>query len=297
MIRLNEPEYDYEQTLDKCIAGINGNVSLRNKMTESREGLVETENNYIAAASTGNLYTIPPINTDLNPDPIVINILRKNELVKIYDQYFVPENKPARKIYDALKNAAKEKCPFCGGIGTPHNLDHFLPKAHFPIFSVLPHNLVPACRDCNMEGKGENFATSAEAQIIQPYLDHDRFFLEQWIFATYNPGNNVEIGEMEYNVSPPENWSEVDQQRVEKHFADFKLAKRYGTKAAEFMVTVLAQIKSMRQVELNNDDIQDVLLIPAINTAPFANHWQKGMYQALREALINNQLEEALQVL
>jgi hypothetical protein len=83
-------------------------------------------------------------------------------------KYFVPEEKPARTIYDSLLNSAKEKCPFCGGIGTPRNLDHFLPKAHFPQFSVLPRNLIPACRDCNMDGKGHAFATNAEDQIILP---------------------------------------------------------------------------------------------------------------------------------
>ena len=285
-MRLSEPQYSFEQTLDECVAGITGNAALRNKLTSSKLDLTAAGDGYLNAVGTGELHTIPPINTDVDDDPVVINTLKKSELVKIYDQYFVPENTPARKIYNALLNSAKEKCPFCGGIGTPRNLDHFLPKAHFPQFSVLPRNLVPSCRDCNMDGKGQAFATNAEDQIIQPYADKDRFFIEQWIFATYHEGNNnEEPGEFEYYTSPPEGWPEVDKLRVRKHFKDFDLAKRYATKAAELLGTVLCQIKTMEQAGLKNEVIQSALLQPGVDAAPFVNHWQKGMYHALLLAL------------
>lgn len=285
-MRLSEPQYSFEQTLDKCVAGITGDAALQLKLASSKPNFTVVEAEYLNAAGTGALHTILSINTDVDADPVVINLLKKSELVKIYDQYFVPEKKPARKIYDALLNAAKEKCPFCGGIGTPRNLDHFLPKAHFPQFSVLPHNLVPACRDCNMDGKAHSFATNAADQIIQPYADNDRFFIDQWIFATFHAGNDEEPGEFEYYTSPPEGWSEVDKLRVKKHFEDFDLAKRYGTKAAEHLGTVLNQIATMERVGLDVGVIQGVLLQPGVDAAPFINHWQKGMYQALMHALL-----------
>lgn len=286
MMRLSEPQYSFEQTLDKCVAGITGDAALQLKLASSKPNFTVVEAEYLNAAGTGALHTILSINTDVDADPVVINLLKKSELVKIYDQYFVPEKKPARKIYDALLNAAKEKCPFCGGIGTPRNLDLFLPKAHFPQFSVLPHNLVPACRDCNMDGKAHSFATNAADQIIQPYADNDRFFIDQWIFATFHAGNDEEPGEFEYYTSPPEGWSEVDKLRVKKHFEDFDLAKRYGTKAAEHLGTVLNQIATMERVGLDVGVIQGVLLQPGVDAAPFINHWQKGMYQALMHALL-----------
>lgn len=285
MMRLSEPQYSVEQTLEECVAGITGNAALREKLTSSKPELTAVGDEYLNAVGTGELHTIPAINTDVDEDPVVINTLKKSELVKIYDQYFVPEDKPARKIYDALLNAAKEKCPFCGGIGTPRNLDHFLPKAHFPQFSVLPRNLVPACRDCNMDGKGHAFATKAEDQIIQPYADKDRFFIEQWIFATYHTGTNEEPGNFIYFTSPPEGWPDVDKLRARKHFEDFDLAKRYATKAAELLGTVLNQVTVMEQAGLDKGVIRSVLLQPAVDAAPFANHWQKGMYQALIKAM------------
>lgn len=285
MMRLSEPEYSCEQTLDACIAGITGNAGLRQKLTSGKPDLMLAEDQYTNAAGTGELHTIPSINTGGNADPVVVNSLKKSELIRIYDQYFVPARKPARKIYDALLNAAKEKCPFCGGIGMPRNLDHFLPKAHFPQFSVLPRNLVPACLDCNLGDKAQSFATAAKDQIIHPYVDNERFFSEQWIFAIYHASNDGEPGEFEYFASPPEGWPEVEKQKANKHFKDFCLSRRYATKAAEHLGTLLAQIESLRQAGLDSETISTALLQPGLDASPFTNHWQKGMYQALMTAL------------
>ena len=98
MMRLSKPQYSFEQTLDACVAGITGNAELRHKLSLSKADFTTVENKYLVAAGTGKLHTIQPINTDGDGDPVVINTLKKSDLVKIYDQYFVPEQKPARKI-------------------------------------------------------------------------------------------------------------------------------------------------------------------------------------------------------
>ncbi|MEH8019839.1 hypothetical protein [Rheinheimera metallidurans] len=279
MMLLNEPLYTFEQTIDECILGVTGNDSLREKLIASKGDFSNAGMQYRYAASTAELYALQPVS--VGGDPEVINALKKSELVKLYEQYFRASEKPARKVYDAILNSAQDKCPFCGGIGTPRNLDHFLPKSHYPQFSVLPSNLVPSCRDCNMDGKGENFAISAEKQIIQPYLDKQRFFIDQWIFAFYVSVDDGEPGVFQYYVSPPESWPEVDKHRARRHFEVFDLAKRFATKAAEQLGIVLGQIRSMEQAGLDISVIKSVLLQPAIETAQFSNHWQKVMYQAL----------------
>lgn len=288
MMQLSDPDYCFENSLDQCISGITGNQELLRKVISSKQNLITKWLSYVAAANIGELYTIEAVNADRNTDPFIIGELKKSELTKLYDQYFVPESKPARKIYNALFNAAKEKCPFCGGIGTPRNLDHFLPVAHFPQFSVLPQNLVPACRDCNQGAKGHTYATSADEQVIQPYLDKKQFFVEQWIFATYHRGKNDDPGNFEYFVNPPNGWDDADKKKASKHFENFDLAKRYSTKAAESLGTVLSQIKLMQRKGIIKDDIIEVLLQPGVDKSPFANHWQKGMYQSLIQDLNNH---------
>lgn len=281
MMQLREPQYSIQQTLDECIAGITGNNLLQQKLESSNQDFATLDIDYSNAAIIGELHNIEPISTAVYPDPDVTTLLKKSELIKIYEQYFVPTKKPARKIYNALLNSAKDKCPFCGGIGTPRNLDHFLPKAHFPQFSFLPRNLVPVCRDCNMDGKSDSYATNAADQLIQPYSDKDIFFAEQWVFANYHVENNEEPGAFLYFTVPPEAWSEVDKLRVQKHFKDFDLAKRYAIKAAEQLGTVLIQIKKMKQAGNEMADVKSLLLQSGVEAAPFVNHWQTGMYQAL----------------
>lgn len=286
MMKLKNPEYSFEESLNKCVSGIKGNRGLERQLKISSKKILDLESEYIESAASGRLSDIPPLLAEKGIDPLVVNTLRRKDFIKIYDQYFVPEQKPARKIYDALLNAAKEECPFCGGIGVPRNLDHFLPKTYFPQFSFMPINLVPACRDCNMDGMSSGFAKSSEEQIIQPYLDKDIFFTDQWIFATYNWVSEDEPGEFLYSVNAPGEWSEIDKERVQSHFEDFGLAKRYSTKAAQMLGTVLLQIRRLKKHDANVGIIKEVLLEPGEEAAPFPNHWQRAFYQALKQALV-----------
>lgn len=285
MIRLDRPQYSFDETLDECVNGITGNTVLRSNVVSGKPSLITMGDQYSDKALVGELYTIPQVNDVANNDPIVVDALKRSDLVKIYEQYFVPNGKPARKIYDSLQNVAKEKCPFCGGIGMPHTLDHFLPKHNFPQFSVLPINLVPSCRDCNMGKKLTAFAINGEDQVIQPYTDDQKFFLVQWIYATYHAGTIDTPGEFEYYTDPPAGWSVVDKQRVGKHFHVFDLAKRYAVKAAENLRIFSGQIKAMRTNGVDNDEIERAILQPGVDSALSANHWQKGMFQALIQAL------------
>ena len=105
----------------------------------------------------------------------------------------------------------------------------------------------------------------------------------QWVFANYYPDVAGEPGVFEYYVSTPEEWSEVDKQRVRKHFQDFNLAKRYSTKAAEQLGIVMRQIHALDRFGMDSGAIQSSILQPGIEAAPFVNHWQMGMYQALSD--------------
>lgn len=83
---------------------------------------------------------------------------------------------------------------------------------------MLPDNLVPSCRDCNLGDKKSDYATTAAEQIIHPFLDADHFFNEQWIFAQYHPAKNGSPSRVDYHPSPPTGWSQQDKKRVQKDF-------------------------------------------------------------------------------
>src|SRR5690554_5583376 len=99
MMRLNYPEYTFEQAIDECILGVTGNELLRQNLIASKDELSDAGVQYTDVANVGELHTIQPVN--INDDPLVINTLKKSELVKVYNQYFRASEKPARIIYDS----------------------------------------------------------------------------------------------------------------------------------------------------------------------------------------------------
>ncbi|MFZ4874384.1 HNH endonuclease [Janthinobacterium sp. Mn2066] len=285
MMRLENPKADFATTLDTCIVGITGNNAFLQKMKDGKVALLQAGTDYVDHGGKGTLSSIQPISTYLSKDPIVVGALAKSELVNLYEYYFRNEEKASRTLYDRLLSSADDDCPFCGGIGRPKNLDHFLPKAHFPQYSVFPQNLVPSCRDCNMDGKATAFATRPEDQLIQPYVDNDHFFNEQWIYAecVLNAANMPKA--VRYFVKPPEGWDGISKLRVQKHFDDFGLGSRYAIQTAKLLKTSVDQIVNSRNLGLENESIRKALLEPGVNNAPFINHWMRGMYQALSDYL------------
>jgi hypothetical protein len=277
LYRLESPNHTYTETIETCCLGIVGNNDLRNRINTYLELLQNTSANYSDAASKGLLYQIQAFTNAHGPNPQVLGELTKSDFLTLYNTYFVNNDKPGRKIYSALMASANEKCPFCGGIGRPRNLDHYLPKAHYPQFSILPINLVPSCRDCNMDGKGSFIATSESEQVLHPYLDHHRFFNEQWLYAQYVIDETGEPGIIEYFVQAPEHWEDEQKSRVQKHFNDFDLALRFSKEASSRLVIYLEQIKKLTNTSITLNDAKTIILQSAIDSSPFINHWERVM--------------------
>lgn len=283
MIRLNLPDVNFAEVIGVCESGMK-QTHLKDKLMAAEKELLAFGVSYECAGNDGNLFRLPSFPAVRGQDRLVADPLTRDDLLRIYDGYFVPSHKPARRVYDRLMVAAKEKCPFCGGIGRPRNLDHYLPKTHFPQFSVLPLNLIPSCRDCNMDGKQSQYANNANEQLIHPFLDNERFFKEQWIEATFEPALG-KFGVVVYSAAPPHSWSTVDKERVRKHFKDFDLGKRFSIKAAEALPSLLEQIARLKDMHIEANKIREVLLRPVVEKAASVNDWRRVMYQAISVSL------------
>ena len=84
------------------------------------------------------------------------------------------------KLYDSINDGFKEEirkisgdvCPYCG-IDRPSHLDHFIPRAKFPEFSIYSPNLIYVCSICNSKYKGEKILNSKGERIFfNPYFDN-----------------------------------------------------------------------------------------------------------------------------
>jgi len=277
VIRLDKPAYTARESLNLCTEGISS-VELKNRFNTGINNLCQLADTYCTEAIAGNLVVIASLPENTNDDFVVAEGITKKEFITLYEYYLRNKEKPGRAIYDLLMVSANEKCPYCGGIGRPKNLDHFMPKALYPQFSTIPLNLIPSCRDCNMDGKGKVFASVVKEQIIHPYLDKEIFFNERWISAqikSYDPCS------IEYYASPPSIWTSSDKERAKTHFHDFELSKRYSIQAAEELSILVDQrrgiMKNLSLIEFRRH------LLSFVEAPIFINHWKKIMYHCLSD--------------
>lgn len=265
-----EPKLVYET----CVNSI-ADVNLRNRLNEITNLICLAAEDYKQKGTTKKLHTIPP-NESAN-NKITLGAVTKQELKDIYSTHMVKSGKPARLIYDQLLSRASHNiCPLCG-IGQASTLDHYLPKSKYPQLSVLPLNLVPSCKDCNT-GKNNTVATSAEAQNLHPYFDHNHFINEQWLFAKVI-SSSPEI--IDYFVYAPKYWDDISKKRVHSHFNDFKLAGRFSVEAANELANrkyFFDEVKRKNGIHVLADLLWDEFRSRYKN---HVNSWQTAFYQAL----------------
>ena len=68
---------------------------------------------------------------------------------------------------EILVSAYLDACPYCNATSVD-SLDHALPRAVYPEFSVLAQNLVPACVTCNRKKSNECFQETG-LNLMHPY--------------------------------------------------------------------------------------------------------------------------------
>jgi hypothetical protein len=268
------PVYDTQTVYQTCTNSISDDV-LRARLNMVTHRIVLAAQDYDQRAALNNLYSIPP-NISRNDD-IVVGAVTKKELKAVYSDHMVVRTKPARTIYDQLlATAPLGRCPFCG-FGQASTLDHYLPKSKYPLVSVLPLNLVPACKDCNKD-KGISIATTAETQCLHPYYDQQHFVNEQWLFALVGATTPANI---QFYVNPPIHWDDVSKKRVQAHFNDFKLAGRYSKEASSQLSCLRDTLITYREL-LGVDGVKQHLGIEARSSfGQHKNSWQTAMFQAL----------------
>lgn len=280
MIKMPPPDVTHDQTLKACCDGIVPR-GLNSRISISLPSLTELGKQYKNSGESGALYSLSSYQ---DGDPLIPSDCSEAELKKLYEYYLV-KKKPGRSIYDRLLVAAEERCPYCGGIGVPANLDHYLPKTSFAQYSVLPINLIPACRDCNMGFKGTGAPSRDIEQVLHPFLDAPHFFEEQWLHANYFLEHNGEPSYVEFHVRPPDHWSSVDKDRVENHFNEFGLAHRYSTRAAQPLCELEEEKAKFISNNLTLQDFYNITLKTIIDEAPFVNYWKRVMCIAIADSI------------
>lgn len=267
MIKLEKPQFDMEEIVNACISNMNqGEVKTR--ILSSKNEIVEESNEYDEKAKRGNLSSFK-IHEKLGGGAT------KEDMKKLYENKFVPKGQGGRKYYDAIKSLSpNNRCPYCAQREVA-TLDHYLPKAKYPTFSITPYNLIPSCRDCNT-GKLTDIYNSHEEEVIHPY--YDNFSDEEWIGAKLIENDPVAF---EFYVKCPSSWDEIKKKRAQNHFEKFELNNLYKPYAAEEYTYCSSRIQRLYLrggKELAIEELKEAI---EDRKKLRLNTWQAAMYKAI----------------
>lgn len=268
MLKLMKPDFAQEAIIDDCIENMNRETDGRKTRIEnSKDTIVQKSSEYDALAENGNLWTIAA-------HDMVEGGATKDDMKQLYTQKFVPQNQGGRKYYDKLLLLAPHgRCPYCGQKEV-RTLDHYLPKAYFPTYSVTPYNLVPACSDCNKD-KDTDIARTREEETIHPY--YDDFNDAVWLKARIIESEPITF---EFYVEKPNNWSNEKYKRACSHFSKYHLDKVYKPYACERVngcIERLKRIASKAGATAAKEHLEENIEEEQITRL---NTWQAAMYEA-----------------
>jgi hypothetical protein len=270
MRALRQPQFNVRQVVELCVTNI-ADQSLVRRLLDTIPFLEAGEANYRASALGSALFAI--VETQH-----VGGLVDADDLRNLYARKLASQEGPGRPIYDAIKLGAQGNiCPLCNQ-RTVSTLDHYLAKASHPVFSVAPLNLVPACKDCNLDTQ-QRRPRSAGEQTLHPYFD--TVDNSTWLFASVIEASPPAIA---FRAEPSEIFPAPKREMIRAHFEAFSLRQLYTTHAAVELVNVYHDITTMPEIE-REQAIRAEFRQRAINRRHVVrNSWQAAMYDALADS-------------
>lgn len=267
---LKKPSCDAQAMYINCASSVN-DLAMQRRLISSQESVFEEYNNYLILAKSHGLFNINSKKAG-HDHQIVISTATKRDFTTLYSSYMVPKKSAGRTYYDALIiSAPLGICPYCR-FGHVTTLDHFLPKSIYPLYSIFPANLIPACTDCN-KGKGFSKLT-LNKQAIHPYFEGSAIEKDTWLFARIIEKHPIDV---DFFITPPNTWDDDLAERLENYFSDFDLAKRFkvqsGAELSE-LADLLAETTTKTRKEVLNNKAR-------VERKNRRNTWKAALYEAL----------------
>jgi hypothetical protein len=176
----------------------------------------------------------------------------------------------------SLPEAHRDLCPYCT-LDSGAELDHYLPKAIFPEFSLFAQNLLPICGRCN-QSKG-NRVTDADGRRQFLLLSHDLADDTRVLEAEIS---FVGVAHVRYYIDDGGALIDEKLMLVKRHFARLKLASRYTRRGDSALAAMKANLKGKPQAR-----IKKVVLDGASNAAETepTNSWRGALYRELENRI------------
>lgn len=144
-----------------------------------------------------------------------------NEVTKALKSEIKKHHKSQRQTHNGLK------CVYCGiRRQEAEDLDHYLPRSVFPVYSILSYNLIFVCKTCNQEFKKALFVENDGTRcILNPYFDDIETYDFLRCTITYDELTSFSLN---YDVIKPQGTNNPQLLQVAKnHFRRLGLNDRY----------------------------------------------------------------------
>jgi 5-methylcytosine-specific restriction endonuclease McrA len=267
MRKLVRPTIRTKDIVECCISNMK-NESLKNEIISNKHKFDTAEDEFVQNIFLHTLHNLPQ-------DISISRDVQTEELTKLYTRRMSSKNNPARKYYDfIIAQAPGGRCPLCGQrIVT--TLDHYLPKSKFPILSVTPCNLIPACSDCN-KSKLNVVPRNGEEETLHPYFDD----IEEidWLKMEI-----IQVKPMMFKISVNDKCVKDKRlvSRIKFHMKSLSIDDLYVIHAVEEFDNIRTQLKVLYN-RTSSDDLRKQLREHyesryAVNR----NSWQTALYRCL----------------
>jgi 5-methylcytosine-specific restriction endonuclease McrA len=270
MIKLEPPDLDPGDVFSLCISRVR-NPALKARLASVAPDIIQASDTFEGLANQARLY-------EFVRAAVIGGVVTTSEMEAVYTQRMVPKISPGRTAYDKLMSLARSgKCPLCAQRDVS-TLDHYLPKAHYPVLAVTPLNLVPSCKDCN-NAKLASLPTNASEETLHPYFDD--IDGDRWLFASVQ---TTAPAALKFFVDPPDHWDTVLVARMSLHFETLGLGDLYAAQSADELLNIRHQLQMIHGAG-GAATVRSELLARAESARVLrVNGWRVSAFEAFAES-------------
>lgn len=217
--------------------------------------------------------------TEINESPELFKY--KEQLISLYDYQSKTIRELRAHITSKQFKTITNTCQNCS-INSINTLDHILPKATFPEFSVNPKNLFPCCSECNSY-KQSSIEDDNKGRFLNLYID--KLPDKQYLYVDIKVNKNKEL-DFHYFLKNPKDQIPNDLfSNIEFHYEKLRLLHRFRLHSIEYISELDNKIYEFIKLLPLSSIISSLNDVNEKNKNAYGrNHWK----YILESALLNN---------
>lgn len=228
MIVLPTPNFTGQEIRQACVPGITL-VRRRNRITRDEIAILAEETAFRASLAAGTLRALQPAS---------FTAAVQKDMKWLYEKRLL--KRWGAEYRAKIMRQTAGKCTYCH-IAIAKTIDHSIPKSVHPRLSIEPANLVPACRDCNL-----NRGVGSKRASLSPFMDG---WVSEVIWLHARVPSTAEPEHVEFFVQPDIMINADRSAALSEMVSDSELNERYQLLAAARFALCAARIRRGRHTD------------------------------------------------